>query len=93
MLVFCPNICPNRCCIYDGLKPCQQWLSHFSQDRQLAQELIIGQIIQRLHLESSSGARDPLAKGGWPGVGVGIRRISATLARAAERRPPCWHAM
>jgi hypothetical protein len=34
-----------------GRKPRQQWLSHFRQHRQLAHELIICQIIQRLHLE------------------------------------------
>jgi hypothetical protein len=56
---FCPSICPNRRDIYDRRKPCQQWLSHFSEDSQLAHELIIGQIIQRLHLEMNILGQNP----------------------------------
>jgi hypothetical protein len=42
---------PSRPGIYDHRKSCQQWLSHF------AQELIIGQLIQRLHLHLEQGRR------------------------------------
>jgi hypothetical protein len=56
---FCPHSCPNRRGIYDCRKPCQQWLSHFSEDRQLVQELIIGQIIQRLRLETNILGQNP----------------------------------
>jgi hypothetical protein len=53
------SICPNRRGIYDRGKPRQQWLSHFSQHRQLAHELIIGQIIQRLHLDAHILGQNP----------------------------------
>jgi hypothetical protein len=40
-------------------QPRQERLRHFSQHRQLAHELIIGQLIQRLHLEMNILGQNP----------------------------------